>query len=152
LDLLPCFPPPPYTNAVRILIRCNSLNCTKCMKAAQRGVCSLWECRGSLFRFLRGVGWEGEHTLEAPLLYIYREAEVGFLTQQRATCEVSVILCLHRVAKPDRNLQAHCFVKVDSPVQPGDVNKRSPRDKIFTKKKKNWTLYRKFGGRYFEAN
>ena len=62
----------PYTNVFRILMPCNSLNWTKFMKAAQWGVSSLWECRGSLFRFLRGVGWEGDTHLRPLFFYTAR--------------------------------------------------------------------------------
>ena len=62
----------------------------------------------------------GTHTWGPPFSFIPRggcwfsNAAVGDL---RSLCYA----VLHRVAKADHNLQAHCFVKVDSPVQPGDV-------------------------------
>jgi len=57
---------------------------------------------------------------------------------------------LHRVANTDHNLQAHCFVKVDSPVQPGDVTNGLRSEKKYSQKKKKldvlselwWKIFR----------
>jgi len=47
---------------------------------------------GLFISVLEGCWVGGEHTLEAPFL-LYRQADVGFLTRQWTTCEVSVMLC-----------------------------------------------------------
>ena len=75
---------------------------------------------GALYFGSWGVlGGRGTHTW-GPLSFIppggcwFSNAAVDDL---RSLCYA----VLHRVAKPDHNLQARNFVKVDSPVQPGDV-------------------------------